>query len=143
VPAINSIVISADKASGKEVSYLGTRDTTVLGSRTFPTFSAYQRIREILERCPPDYFSRNVRYFEGLLKNAGLAYLRDGLANIFVIPRPSDEVLKKYQLPTFEGESGEINLAHVIVNPFHKREEIYRLFNDIHNDQSRQNQLSL
>jgi histidine decarboxylase len=135
VPTINSIVISKDKASGKEISYLGTRDTTVLGSRTFPTFSAYQRIREILERSPSDYYIRKVRYFENKLKERGLKYYRDGRANIFVIPRPSDKILMKYQLPTFEGSNGKIDLAHIIVNPFHSEEELDRIFMDLAADQ--------
>lgn len=135
VPTINSVVISKDKAYGKEISYIGQRDTTVSGSRTFPVFSAYQRIREILERSPMDYYIRNVRIFEKLLMGANVKYFRDGHANIFVFPRPSDDILKKYQLSSFEGPDGRISLAHVIVNPFHTRQELEEIFDDIKADQ--------
>lgn len=134
VPTINSIVIAKDKVSGKDVSYLGTRDTTVSGSRTFPTFSAYQRIREILERSPADYYIRNVRIFEGLLLDAGLFFFRDGDANIFVIPRPSEKILLKYQLPVFEDENGQNTLAHIIVNPFHRHEDFIQIVEDLKAD---------
>lgn len=139
MPGINSIVIAKEKASGKEIDYLGQTDTTISGSRTFPVFSAYQRIREMLERSPEDYYCANVIYTTNEMKKNGLKYLVDGESNIFVIPCPSDVILKKYQLPSFEGSDGKISLAHFIINPFHTMHEIDDLISDLAEDQKMDN----
>lgn len=131
VPNINSVVLSKDKADGKEISYLGQRDTTIAGSRTFPVFSALQRMREVLERSPEDYYSKNVEYFQAALEKKGVNYFRDGHSNIFIVPRPPEDVLKKFQLPTFEDSDGNITLAHIIINPFHTMGEMDLLLSHI------------
>ncbi|MGB7594959.1 MAG: hypothetical protein WBL80_05290, partial [Erysipelotrichaceae bacterium] len=129
--SINSIVIAKEKTVGKAIDYLGQMDTTLSGSRTFPIFSAYQRIREILERSPEDYYCANIGYTADQMKSKKLEYFVDGDSNIFVIPIPSESILKKYQLPSFAGSDGKISLAHFIVNPFHTKEEIDELIADL------------
>lgn len=135
LPTINSVVLAKDKATGREIGYLGTRDTTISGSRTFPVFSALQRIKEVLERSPDDYYIRNVRYLEDRMKEGSLKYIRDGKSNIFVIPCPSDGILKRFQLPSFNEVAGRPSLAHIIVNPFHSKQEIDEIYKSISMDQ--------
>jgi len=135
IPQINSVVLSKDKASGLSISYLHQHDTTVSGSRSFAIFSAYQRIREVFERSPENFYHQPIQHFEACLKKNPILYHRDHLSNIIVIPKPSDDVCHRYQLATFEGKSGQITLAHFILNPFHSFEEIHQLVSDVYQDQ--------
>ena len=135
VPDINSVVLSKDKADGNFVAYLGHRDTTVSGSRTFSIFSALQRIKEVLHRSPDDFYCRNIRYVESKLVENRLSFFRAPLSSIFVIPCPSKSFLKKYNLASFEGASGKITLAHMIINPFHTQNELDVLISDLYDDQ--------
>lgn len=131
VPMINSVVLARDKAIGKEVDYIGQNDTTISGSRTFPVFSAFQRIKEVLERSPGDYYIRNIRYFEDAIKRDKIPYFRDGLSNIFVFEALPEWILRKYQLAAFAEYGTCRSLAHIIVNPFHIREELDQMLNDL------------
>jgi histidine decarboxylase len=142
VPGINSIVIAKEKTAGKAIDYLGQMDTTIAGSRTFPVFSAYQRIREMLQRSPEDYYCANILYAANQMQNIKAKYLVDGDSNIFVIPCPSEDILKKYQLPCFQGSDGKISLAHFIINPFHTKEEIDALIADLAMDQKQNEQVA-
>lgn len=136
VPNINSVVLSKDKADGTFISYLGHRDTTLLGSRSFPIFSGLQRIKEILERSPADLYVRNIRFFENLLIQNNLSYFRAPRSSIFVIPCPSKSILSRYNLASFEGQSHPQSLAHLIINPFHTPDELNSLIHDLVIDQS-------
>lgn len=131
VPDINSMLLSRHHADGQMISYLGHHDTTVSGSRTFSLFSATQRILEMMERSPDDYYIKNVRWMEDALKKHGIPYHRDGQANIFVINKPSDAFLKRYHLASFEGASKAISLSHFIVNPFHTIEDLEAFIDDL------------
>ncbi len=131
VPNINSVVLSKDKGDGNFISYLGHRDTTISGSRTFAIFSALQRIKEVLQRSPKDYYCRNIRIFEQALIKHHLIYFKAPLSSIFVIPLPSNLFQSKYHLASFEGASGKLSLAHIIVNPFHSKQELEILINDL------------
>ena len=135
VPAINSVLLCKDKADGLLIDYLGQRDTTVSGSRSFPIFSATQRVREILERSPIDYYRKNPEYFEARLKEFGYPYLRDGFANIFVIPRPSQALLERFQLASFKSPDQKQDWAHIIVNPFHTQDEMEALLEALAREQ--------
>ena len=68
VPDINSVLLSYEKPSGLNIAYLRQHDTTLSGSRTFSIFSAYQRIKEVLERSPVDLYRKNILAFETLVK---------------------------------------------------------------------------
>lgn len=137
VPAINSVLLCKDKADGLEIDYLGQRDTTVSGSRSFPLFSATQRVKEILERSPEDTYCKNPQYFESRLKTIEYPYLRDGYANIFVIPRPSDSILEHFQLASFKSPDGKEDWAHIIVNPFHTQAEMDKLIETLGEDRKK------
>lgn len=139
VPNINSIVLSDSKTNGQKISYLGQHDTTVSGSRSFAIFSAYQRLKEVLERSPSDYYRKNIQVFLSLLKRYPIKYYRDGLSNIIIIPKPNLTILNKYQLATFEGKSQKISLAHFILNPFHTAQEITEFIQEIYDDQIHNN----
>jgi len=136
VPNINSVVLSKDKGDGNYVSYLGHRDTTLLGSRSFPILSALQRIKEILQRSPSDTYIKNIKIFEGQLMQAGLIYFRAPLSSIFVIPCPSKTLLSRYNLASFEGVTRPQSLAHLIINPFHTPKELDDLIQDLILDQT-------
>jgi hypothetical protein len=71
-----------------------------------------------------------------LMKQNNLKFFREEKSNIFVIPCPSDDILKKFQLPSFnEADSRTNHLAHIIINPFHSKEEIDHIFSSISEDQ--------
>jgi len=135
VPDINSIVLSKDKADGQFIDYLGHRDTTVSGSRTFSIFSAYWRIKEVLERSPKEDYRRNIVYFENALIQHKISYYRAPLSSIFVFPLPSKAIISKYNLASFKGASGQITLAHAIINPFHPLSDLDALIADLAQDQ--------
>jgi len=134
VPNINSVVLSKDKADGNFVSYLGHRDTTVSGSRTFAIFSGLQRIKEVLQRSDPEDYRKNIVYFENALKENKLPFFRAPLSSIFVIPLPSLTVRTRYHLASFEEASGQVTLSHVIVNPFHQKQDLDDLIRDLNAD---------
>jgi histidine decarboxylase len=135
VPNINSVVLSKDKADGNFVSYLGHRDTTFLGSRTFPVLSALQRIKEILQRSPKDLYVRNIRAFEEKLIQNKLSFFRAPYSSIFVVPCPSKWILSRYSLASFDGATKTQSLAHLIINPFHTFDELEALISDLILDQ--------
>lgn len=139
VPQINSVILCKEKALGQSISYLRQHDTTVSGSRSFAIFSAYQRIREVFERSPKDYYIRPIKDFEICLNEYPLLYHREPLSNIVVIPKPSEALCHHYQLATFEGVSGQITLAHFILNPFHSPEDILHLIQALYQDQIENN----
>ena len=78
IPNINSIVLSDSKADGQKISYLGQHDTTISGSRSFAIFSAYHRIKEVLQRSPENYYCKNIQVFKSILKTYPIKYYRDG-----------------------------------------------------------------
>ena len=134
VPQINSIVLSKHKADGHYVSYIAHRDTTVSGSRSFAIFSATQRIKEVFERTPADWYAKNVEWMIKALNEANIPYHRYGLSNIFVIAKPSDKVLRKYHLSSFEGKKYPDSCAHFIINPFHTIDDLQQLIYDLKED---------
>lgn len=127
----NGILISLTRDKRKVIDYIGQEDSTLLGSRDFPPFSTLQRIKEFFERKDDNHYIENVDYFKRLLKQRNIAYdtFDDDKCNIFVIDRPSDEICKKYQLTTYD-ECG-VKKAHVIIFPFHKKEIMEQLADDL------------
>ncbi len=129
MPRVNGILMAFSKADRNIVEYIGQEDSTYLGSRDYLPFSTLQRTREILLRSPENNYSKNVEYFDELLKKNGIKFFRFENANTFVIDKPSDEVCKKYQLATFFEWDKE--KAHIIIYPFHKKEIMLELVNSI------------
>lgn len=84
----------------------------------------------MLLRLESDHYISNVLYFEAELSRNGLEFERFESSNTFVIPKPSEEICKKYQLATFIDAKGE-EKAHIIIFPFHKREIMDELIGDL------------
>lgn len=125
---VNSIVVAKTRPVGEQVDYIGVTDSTTSGSRTFSPFSTLQRVVETLERKQPNSYSKNVLYFDNLLKENNIEFSREENANTFIINKPSDSICKKYQLSVFRADDGQ-EKAHIIIFPYHK-ENIMREFVD-------------
>lgn len=127
----NGILISLTRDKRKVIDYIGQEDSTLLGSRDFPPFSTLQRIREFFNLKPNDHYIKNVAYFRNLLRERKIPYqtFDEEKCNIFVIDKPSDLICKKYQLTTYKEEG--VPKAHIIIFPFHKKELMDRLVEDL------------
>lgn len=127
----NGILISLTRDKRKVIDYIGQEDSTILGSRDFPPFSTLQRMKEFFTLKSPDHYIKNVNYFKELLVKNGVPYqtFDQEKCNIFVIDKPSDDVCKKYQLTTYDDYGTQ--KAHVIVFPFHKKEIMQELVQDL------------
>ena len=135
-PDVHSVFVATEKPRGKSVAYIGQNDTTVSGSRSIPAFALYNHIVEQLNEPQTDLYKRNVIWFEERLKEAGIAYYRAPLGNIFVMDAPSQSTVKKYQLSCFEEmEEGSFKeKAHVIIFPSHREKEMTELIEDLKKD---------
>ncbi len=135
-PDVHSVFVATDKPQGKDVAYIGQKDTTVSGSRSIPAFALYNHILEQLDEGQTDLYKRNVVFFEGLLKEAKIKFHRAPFSNIFVLAEPSERTTKKYQLSCFEEmENGEfIPKAHVIIFPSHREKEMRELIEALKTD---------
>lgn len=126
----NGIVLSKKNDKDNYIDYIGQNDTTVAGSRDFLAYSTYQQIKEVLTRSNPNTFNENIEYIKDLFSENNISYVRgNNNGNIFVIEKPSNELCEKYQLATFEEDGKEY--AHVIVFPFHKKEIIKELVDEL------------
>lgn len=127
---VNSIVVAKTKPKGEHVDYIGITDSTTSGSRTFSPFSTLQRVIETLERKQPNDYSKNVLYFDKLLKENNVPFSREDNSNTFIIDKPSNFICKKYQLSVFKDNDNK-EKAHVIIFPHHKEEIIRELVSDL------------
>ena len=127
---VNGVLLALSRRDRPVIDYIGQEDSTLLGSRDYLPFSTYQRAREMLLRRESGHFSKNVLYFEGKLRKAGVYFERNGNSNTFIIEKPTDEVCKKYQLATFPDEEGK-QWAHIIIFPFHMVEIMDELVEDL------------
>ena len=84
----------------------------------------------MLLRREAGHYSSNVLYFEERLKARGLLFERFENSNTFIVPKPQEEVCKKYQLATFIDCDG-LEKAHIIIFPFHDREIMEELMEDL------------
>ncbi|MBR5662317.1 MAG: hypothetical protein IKX00_01535 [Bacilli bacterium] len=126
----NGVLLSKSKKYDKFIDYIGNNDVTFCGSRDFPTFSLQQRIEELYHRTNPDVYIENVRYFEKLLIDNNIYYIKGiEFGNIFVINKPNEEICKKYQLATFMKDG--IEYAHVIIFPYHNKKIMNELVNEL------------
>jgi histidine decarboxylase len=127
---VNGVLLALTRRDRPVIDYIGQEDSTLLGSRDYLPFSTYQRAREMLLRREPEHFCENVLYFDGKLREARVAFERFGLSNTFIIAKPSDAICKKYQLATFVDSDGA-EKAHIIIFPFHRKEIMDELVEDI------------
>lgn len=127
---VNGVLLALTRCDRPVIEYIGQEDSTLLGSRDYLPFSTYQRAKETLLRRDPDHYCENVAYFEEKLRAAGLSYERFENSNTFVVPKPTEEVCKKYQLATFLDKEGR-ERAHIIIFPFHQKEIMDELVRDM------------
>ena len=127
---VNGVLLALTRRDRPVIDYIGQEDSTLLGSRDYLPFSTYQRAREMLLRRESTHYSANVRYFEDGLRSNGLSFERFENSNTFVIPKPCEDICKKYQLATFVDHDG-LEKAHIIIFPFHKREIMDELVADL------------
>ena len=127
---VNGVLLALTRRDRPVIDYIGQEDSTLLGSRDYLPFSTYQRAREMLLRREAGHYSSNVLYFEERLKARGLLFERFENSNTFIVPKPQEEVCKKYQLATFIDCDG-LEKAHIIIFPFHDREIMEELMEDL------------
>lgn len=127
---VNGVLLALARRDRPMIDYIGQEDSTLLGSRDYLPFSTYQRAREMLLRREKGHYFANVSYFEEGLKKRGLGFERFENSNTFVIPKPCEEICKKYQLATFIDCDGQ-EKAHIIIFPFHEREIMNELLEDL------------
>ena len=127
---VNGALLSLTKNDRRIIDYIGQEDSTLLGSRDLLPFSTLQRVKEVLNRHEETHFIENVHYLENRLKEENISFDRFEKSNIFVVNKPNDEICKKYQLASFVDEDG-VKKAHIIAFPFHKKEIIDELVNDL------------
>ena len=127
---VNGVLLALTRRDRPVIDYIGQEDSTLLGSRDYLPFSTYQRAKEMLLRRESGHYIANVAYFEDGLKKRGLAFERFENSNTFVIPKPCEDICKKYQLATFVDYDG-CEKAHVIIFPFHEKEIMDELLEDL------------
>ena len=132
---VNSVVIAKSKPVCEYVDYIGITDSTISGSRSFNTFSMLQRVKETFERKSAEEYQKNIAFFENLLKEKKVDYLREEQANIFIINKPSDQICKKFQLSVFNDNNG-IQKAHIIIFDNHQENMMRELADEIASDKN-------
>lgn len=138
LPKTNGILLSKSQINKQFIEYIGNSDVTLCGSRDFLPHTTLQKIKENYERSNSNDYIKNIIYFEQKLNENGIVFekgIKNG--NIFVIPKPSNEICYKYQLTTFKFNKKD--KAHVIIFPFHKKEIIEQLVNDLKKDYENSN----
>ena len=123
---VNGILLAQKQSVDNFIDYIGQKDISILGSRDIAPFSTLQRIVELYKRTAPNEYYRNVEYFEKLLKENNISYIKGHeFGNTFVIDEPSDEVCKKFQLATFK--YNDKPSAHIIIFPYHTEKSMGEL----------------
>lgn len=130
VPVVKSVLLSTGPSYGNMVEYIGQTDSTTCGSRDIMPFSMRQQVIDMLDNSDPKDYISNIKFFEELLSERNIPFIRDGKSNTFVINAPSEEICKKYQLSCFSDKSGNPK-AHIIIFPYQSREAITNLANDL------------
>ena len=130
VPVVKSVLLSTGSSYGSMIDYIGQTDSTTCGSRDIMPFSMRQQVIDILHHSNPEDYIRNVRFFEVLLKERKVPYIRDGKSNTFVVDAPNEKLCKKYQLSCFTDKKGNAK-AHIIIFPYQSREAIINLADDL------------
>lgn len=132
-PDVKSIFVATSKPDGKEIQYIGQRDTTISGSRSIPAYALYNHLVEQLYTLEPDTYRKNIIFFEEKLKENNIDFYRAPNSNIFVINAPSVEIALKYQLSVFdEIENGKpVSKAHIVIFPNHDKDVMVELIKDL------------
>lgn len=126
----NGVLLTKENVKDNYIDYIGQNDTTLSGSRDFLAFSTYQIVEEMFNRSSKYEYINNILYFTNLLNENNIKYIKgNNLGNIFIVEKPSEEICKKYQLATFT--ENDIEYAHIIIFPSHKKEVMEELINDL------------
>lgn len=119
---------------GHSVAYIGSRDTTISGSRNGLTpLILWYAIRALGHeglRKRIDAALATAEYAMDEFRKAGIETWRNENALTVVFPQPREEVCEKWQLATASGQS------HLICMPHVKRETVDALIRDIVGNQS-------
>jgi histidine decarboxylase len=111
------------------VAYIGTRDTTISGSRSgFTVMGLWWAIRTLGMdgmRARLEQSIELARYAEKTFRQAGIDAKRNKNALTVVFPRPHEQVCDKWQLAT----AGDI--SHIVCMPHLRKEQIDALLEDI------------
>ena len=118
----------------RSIEYVGVLDTTLTGSRNAITplmlWYAFQQrgldgFREIVNECLDV-----AEYAVARFNDSGIPAWRNRNSVTVVFPRPSDDVVRKWQLAPYE------DIAHLITMPHVKRETIDMVVDDCIEDQN-------
>ena len=118
----------------RSIEYVGVLDTTLTGSRNAITplmlWYAFQQrgldgFREIVNQCLDV-----AEYAVARFNDSGIPAWRNRNSVTVVFPRPSDDVVRKWQLAPYE------DIAHLITMPHVKRETIDMVVDDCIEDQN-------
>ena len=115
----------------KEISYIGSLDTTITGSRNghCPLFLWYALKKMGVEGLRNRYLNSLVvaEYCETRLNEIGIPAWRNPNAITVVFPKVTDTIIAKWQLATQE------TISHIICMPSVTKDQIDELISDIQN----------
>lgn len=132
-PTINGILLSRNRTKASKIEYIGNQfDSTISGSRSFPPFSLYKRICDLLSRTKDNEYDLNNNRFTEELNKRNIPYIRYGYSNIYILKAPKNEILEKYQLETFNYENSLS--IHIIITLNTVFENLNQLLDDISSD---------
>lgn len=132
-PITNGVVLvkkSYKEKIGRSINYIGTLDTTITGSRSgFNALIVWYAIQKMgkqgmLERTLTSL--ENAAYLRDQLNAMGVKAWSNPNALTVVMPRPSAEICKKWQLAT------DNEIAHVICMPGVSRAQLDEFIEDMH-----------
>jgi histidine decarboxylase len=125
---------------GQAVAYIGTRDTTISGSRNgFTVMGLWYAIRSFGVEGMKQRLARAMGladYAEKRFREAGISARRNKGALTVVFPKPHDSVCEKWQLAT----AGDI--GHIVCMPHVTRAQVDALLEDILASQQDQKEVS-
>ncbi len=113
----------------RSIEYIGTLDTTIAGSRSalapLMIWYAFQRFglegfKAIVARC-----LAVAEYAERRFNEVGIPAWRNRNSVTVVFPRPSDEIIRKWQIAPFQ------DIAHIITMPHVTEELVDALVDDV------------
>jgi histidine decarboxylase len=114
---------------GQSVAYIGTRDTTISGSRNgFTVMGLWYAIRSFGMEGMRKRLEKAMAladYAEQRFRDAGIDARRNKAALTVVFPQPRESVCEKWQLATADG------ISHMICMPHVTRQQIDALLADI------------
>lgn len=117
-----------NRKNNLQIEYIAQEDPTYLGSRSVLPLTTYYKTLKAYNRALPNEYRENIEFFKKCADEKELPYevLED--SNIIIVTINNSDIQHKYQLATF-GENNE--KAHIILFPYHKKEIIAELVDDL------------